>query len=236
MAPGISIAAVLGKTALFGSLAHADRLAVAEHMRRAAFKQGQTIFARGDTATDVYLVVEGSVRLSVFSSDGRTLSFKHANAGDFFGEIACLDGGARSADATAITRVQVMALAQARFTSLIETNPRVARAAITFLCQRLRDTSEQSEAIALHPIEVRLARFFLSRCKHADADGAVNRSSFDLGMSQNELALLVGASRQKVNAALALLEHANAVKRSGNRLVCNVARLQRLAGSPSLKI
>ena len=236
MAPGISIAAVLGKTALFGSLAHADRLAVAEQMRRAAFKQGQTIFARGDTATDVYLVVEGSVRLSVFSSDGRTLSFKHANAGDFFGEIACLDGGARSADATAITRVQVMALAQARFTSLIETNPRVARAAITFLCQRLRDTSEQSEAIALHPIEVRLARFFLSRCKHADADGAANRSSFDLGMSQNELALLVGASRQKVNAALALLENANAVKRSGNRLVCNVARLQRLAGSPSLKL
>ncbi len=51
-----------------------------------------------------------------------------------------------------------------------------------------------------------------------------------LGMSQNELALLVGASRQKVNAALALLEDTGAVKRSGSRLVCNVAKLQRLAG------
>ena len=220
---------------MFGSLAHADRLAVAQQMRKATFRPGQTIFARGDPGADVYLVVEGTVRLSVFSSDGRTLSFKHANAGDIFGEIACLDGGARSADATAITRVQVMALAQARLNGLIETNARVAGATITYLCQRLRDTSEQSEAIALHPIEVRLARFFLSRCKHADADGAATRSSFDLGMSQSELALLVGASRQKVNAALALLDNANAVKRSGNRLVCNVARLQRLAGSHSLK-
>ena len=101
MAPSTSIAAVLGKTALFGSLGQADRLTVAGHMHRTAYKQGQTIFFRGDPGSEVYLVVEGSVRLSVFSSDGRTLSFKHANAGEVFGEIACLDGGARSADAIA---------------------------------------------------------------------------------------------------------------------------------------
>ena len=85
--------------------------------------------------------------------------------------------------------------------------------------------------IALHPIEVRLARFFLSRCKHREVGVGGNRASFDLGMSQNELALLIGASRQKVNAALALLEEGGAVKRTGNRVGCNVARLQRLAAS-----
>jgi CRP/FNR family cyclic AMP-dependent transcriptional regulator len=231
MASITSIAAVLGKTALFGSLTHADRAAIATQMRRTAFKPGQTIFVRGDPGKEVYLVVEGCVRLSVFSPDGRTLSFKHANAGDIFGEIACLDRGARSADATALTRVEAMTLAQERFNDLIHANPRVASAAIAFLCQRLRETSEQSEAIALHPIEVRLARFFLSRCKTRDAAGSGTKSSFDLGMSQNELALLVGASRQKVNAALALLEEEGAVKRTGNRVTCTVARLQRLAGA-----
>lgn len=232
MAPNTSLAAVLGKTALFGSLAQFDRLLVAGEMRKATFKQGQTIFARGDLGREVYLVVEGCVRLSVFSSDGRALSFKHANAGEIFGEIACLDGGSRSADATALSPVEVMILAQARFNSLIEANPRVAKAAITFLCQRLRETSEQSEAIALHPIEVRLARFFLSKCKQREMPAVGgNRSTFDVGMSQNELALLVGASRQKVNAALALLEDAGAVKRTGHRVVCNVAKLQRLAAS-----
>jgi CRP-like cAMP-binding protein len=112
---------------------------------------------------------------------------------------------------------------------LIETNPRVAQAAIGFLCQRLRETSEQSEAIALHPIEVRLARFFLSRCRYGEDSGSGNRSAFDLGMSQSELALLVGASRQKVNAALAHLQEAGAVERTGDRLICNVAKLQRMA-------
>lgn len=232
MASGTAIATILGKTVLFGSLAQSDRLMVAEQMRRAMFKQGQTIFARGDPGKEVYLVTEGSVRLSVFSSDGRALSFKHAHAGEIFGEIACLDGGARSADATALTPVEVMMLAQTRFNSLIEMNPRVARAAIGFLCHRLRETSEQSEAIALHPIEVRLARFLLSKCKQREtAAGAGGRSTFEIGMSQNELALLVGASRQKVNAALAILEGAGAVKRSGNRVACNIAKLQRLAAS-----
>jgi CRP/FNR family transcriptional regulator, cyclic AMP receptor protein len=227
---GASIAAVLGKTALFGSLAQADRLVVAEQMRRGTFAQGQTIFARGDPGAEVYLVVEGCVRLSVFSLDGRTLSFKHANPGDIFGEIACFDGEPRSADATALTPVEVMTLAQARFNSLVEDNPRVARAAITFLCHRLRETSEQFEAIALHPIEVRLARFFLARCKERESlsDGT-SQTVFELGMSQTELALLVGASRQKVNAALALLEEMGAVKRTGNLIACNVAKLQRVA-------
>jgi CRP-like cAMP-binding protein len=227
MSHSASVATLLGKTGLFGSLTQADRLAVAQAMRKTAFKMGQTIFVRGDTGKDVYLVVEGRVRLSVLSSDGRALSFKHADAGEIFGEIAAFDGGARSADAIALTRVEAMTLPHGRLNTLVETNPRVAKAAIAFLCQRLRETSEQSEAIALHPIEVRLARFLLARCKL----GGGTKSLRELGMSQNELALLVGASRQKVNAALALLEREGALKRTGGGLTCNVAKLQRIAAS-----
>jgi CRP/FNR family transcriptional regulator, cyclic AMP receptor protein len=224
-----SVAALLGKTAVFGSLSQADRLVVAGHMRKAMFKAGQTIFTRGDTGSDIYLVVEGRVRLSVFSSDGRALSFKHAGAGDVFGEIAAFDKGPRTADAFALTRVEAMTLPQERFNALIEGNPRVARAAIAYLCLRLRETSEQAEAIALHPIEVRLARFLLSRLKLREASGTNPKVLLDLGMSQNELALLIGASRQKVNAALTHLEAAGAVKRVGNRLACNAAKLVRIA-------
>lgn len=227
-----SVAALLGKTALFGSLSQADRLIVAAHMHKATFKSGQTIFTRGDNGSDLYLVVEGRVRLSVFSPDGRTLSFKHAGAGEVFGEIAALDKGPRTADAIALSRVEAMTLAQERFNPLIEANPRVARAAIAYLCQRLRETSEQAEAIALHPIEVRLARFLLARLKQRETSGSGTKAALDLGMSQNELALLIGASRQKVNAALAHLEAEGAVKRSGSRLVCNAARLARI-GAPA---
>ena len=124
MASGSSLTAVLlGKTALFGALERDDRVAVARQMHRAAFEPGQTIFGRGDAGSDVYLVVKGRVRLSVFSFDGRLLSFKHADAGDIFGEIAALDGGPRTADAIALTRVEAMTLAQERLNRLIECQP-----------------------------------------------------------------------------------------------------------------
>jgi CRP-like cAMP-binding protein len=229
-----AVATLLGKTAIFGPLGQADRLAVAGQMLKAELQPGQIVFARGDAGRNVYLVVSGSVRLSVFSADGRLLSFKHANAGDIFGEIAALDGGRRTADAVALTRVVAMTLTKEQFDRLIETNPRVARAAIGWLCQRLRDTSAQAEAIALHPVEVRLARYLLSRLMPAPlgspAAGTGDRkATIDLGISQGELASLIGASRQKVNAALGLLEGAGAVNRMGRRLACDPAVLARIA-------
>src|SRR5262249_23251428 len=78
-------------TPFFGALGQADRLAIAACMLKAEFRSGQTVFARGDRGRDLYVVAAGCVRLSVFSVDGRLLSFKHANPGDIFGEIAALD-------------------------------------------------------------------------------------------------------------------------------------------------
>jgi CRP/FNR family transcriptional regulator, cyclic AMP receptor protein len=229
-----TVATLLGRTAIFGPLGQPDRVAVAGQMLKSELQPGQIVFARGDAGRNVYLVVSGSVRLSVFSADGRLLSFKHANAGDIFGEIAALDGGRRTADAVALTRVVAMTLTKEQLDRLIETNPRVARAAIGWLCQRLRDTSAQAEAIALHPVEVRLARYLLSRMMPAPSGSPAagpsdRKATIDLGISQGELASLIGASRQKVNAALGLLEDAGAVSRMGRRLACDPALLARIA-------
>ena len=75
-----AIADLLGKTALFGSLADADRAAIAARMRRVDFDPDQMIFSRGDPRREIYLVLEGRIRLSILSSDGRELSFAHADA------------------------------------------------------------------------------------------------------------------------------------------------------------
>jgi CRP/FNR family transcriptional regulator, cyclic AMP receptor protein len=223
------VAAMLGRTILFKSLAERDRQLVARQMVAAAFAPEQLIFARGDPPDDIYLVLKGRVRLSVFSLDGRMLSFKHAEPGDTFGEIGPLDGGARTADATALTQVEVMSLERAKLNALLEGNPRVARAAIKFLCARLRETSELAEGIALHSIEMRLARFLLSALKRQHGDGPAIHAFIELGITQGELALLIGASRQKVNAALNTLEQAGAIRRTRTRLFCDEASLLRVA-------
>ncbi len=231
------VTALLGRTELFGSLSKADLQDIAGQMREVACEPGQAIFARGDPGDYIYLVAEGRVRLSVLSVDGRALSYNHASLGKVFGDIATLDGGARTADATALTRVRMVTLSRARLMRLIETKPAVARAAIDLLCGRLRTTSEQLEAIALHSIEGRLARYLLSAARNPSSPRAeAGRVRINLGMSQTELALLLGASRQRVNAALKELQKLGAIDQVKARIECDVSELQRIAdrGAASL--
>ena len=121
--------------------------------------------------------------------------------------------------------MQTYTLSKAAFHRLLQQKPQVADAAIRFLAARLRDADEQLEAIALHPIEARLARFFLAAARQKDPNGKSNRVTFSLPISQGELALLVGASRPKVNAALALLEAEGAIERKGTDVTCDLEAL-----------
>ena len=224
-----AIAELLAQTALFGDLEQADRMAVVGRMRRVQFDANQMIFSRGDPGREVYLVLDGRIRLSVLSAEGRELSFAHAGPGELFGEIATLDGGERTAGATAIGPVTALTLPQRALSDLIENNPKVASAAIRFLCQRLRDTDQKLEAIALHRIEVRLARLMLSALKLQGAVAKDGEAKLDLGLSQSEVGLLIGASRPKVNLALTALEDMGAITRAGAAYVCDLEVLSSVA-------
>jgi CRP/FNR family transcriptional regulator, cyclic AMP receptor protein len=216
---------LLARTPLFGGLDELSRKAVAMEMREAACEPGQGIFSRGDAGSDLHVVTKGRVRLSVLTSDGRELSFAHAEAPSIFGELAVFDGRPRSADATAVNKVETLMLSKVAFVRLLTTRPSVGEAAVRFLAGRLRDADEQLEAIALHPIEARLARFFLAAVRQKDPAGKAERVTLALPISQSELALLVGASRPKVNAALGMLESEGAIERRGQQVVCDVAAL-----------
>jgi CRP/FNR family cyclic AMP-dependent transcriptional regulator len=226
-----SIVEMLAKTALFGPLNEDDRRAVAAELRESSWDQGQVVVSRGDTGRDIYLVTAGRVRLSVLTSEGRELSFAHAEEGQAFGEIAVLDGGQRTADATAVTKVQALTLSKPALAKLMETRPATREAVIRFLCRRVREADQQLEGIALYPIEARLARFFLAAVRQkagADVEDAI---VLDLPISQSELALLIGASRPKVNAALATLEDQGAIDRKGGKFTCHIEQLEDIAGS-----
>jgi CRP/FNR family transcriptional regulator, cyclic AMP receptor protein len=205
-----STADALATTDLFGELGADERERVAERMRPAAFTAGQLIFARGDDARELYL---------------REIALAHAIPGGIFGEIAVLDGGKRTAFATALSDATALSLSRTALLELMVTTPSIAQSAITFLCRRLRDTDHQIEAIALHPIEVRIARFLLAAV-YAQAPKAKGPNwPLTLGISQSEIALLVGASRPKVNAALTQLEDIGAIQRDGTRILCDIPQL-----------
>jgi CRP/FNR family cyclic AMP-dependent transcriptional regulator len=228
------VTTLLGCTCLFRSLSEADRGAMAAQMREAIYEPGQLIFGRGDAGGALYLVVEGRVRLSVLSVEGRVLSFGHADRGDIFGDIAALDGQAQTADATALTRVTTRMLARSSLDRLMEAKPQLAKAAVALLCRRLRAISDQIEAIALHSTQVRLARFLLAAvAMKGQGEANLQPIVLKLGMSQMELGLLVGASRSKVNDALATLENLGAIHNTTRHIECNLGALQHIAQGAS---
>jgi CRP/FNR family cyclic AMP-dependent transcriptional regulator len=222
---------MLGSTSMFGALEEAERKAVLQEMREVSFDGGQSIFARGDPGREIYLVTAGRVRLSVLTSEGRELSFAHAESGQVFGEIAVLDGGLRTADATAVGKVTALSLSKGALTRMIEQRPVVREAVIKFLCNRVREADHQLEGIALYPIEVRLARLFLATARQKGELKPGAKIVIDLPISQSELALLIGASRPKVNAALALLEDSGAIERKETRFTCDIDELENIAGA-----
>jgi len=219
---------LLAGTDLFKGLAADDLAACAARFREARFGKGQILFARGDPGTHLYLVTEGQVRLAIGTSEGRELSFQIAVAGDLFGEIAMLDGCPRSAEATALTPVSAYMLERSAFRALWSTHPAITDSIIAFLCRRVRNASDRLETIALYPMEVRLARFLLIALGDRQAPPG-RRVPLELGFSQSELALLLGASRPKINVALGILEKAGAVGRTSDRLFCDPAKLAAIA-------
>ncbi len=220
---------ILAKTQLFGRLEPDVLKQVARQMRPLNFASGQQIFERGDEGKDIYVVVAGRVRLSVLSAEGRELSFGHPGPGDVFGEIAAFDGGPRTAHATAVSKLEMVALSRTAFDAMLTSQPALARAAISFLCKRLREADNQFESIALHRIEVRLARFLLTLVKQQHGDKPPARPSISFGLSQSELALHLGASRPKVNAALMLLEEREAIERKDTQIICDCDALAGIA-------
>ncbi len=225
-----SLIDLLAKTELFGGLASDELAACAALFREVKFVKGQSLFVRGEKANSLYLVAQGRVRLAITTEDGKELSFRHTVVGEIFGEVGILDGGVRTADATALTPVIAYRLDQNDFHHLWSTRKSVAARLIAFLCQRLRETSYQLELIALHPMHVRLARFFVVAVGNRKPPPG-KRIPIELGMSQNEIALLLGASRPKINEALGTLEKSGAINRTIDRIFCDPAKLGEIARS-----
>src|SRR4029450_10039412 len=159
MVASANILELLSRTRIFGSIPPGLCEAIAQERRHARYRAGQSIFERGDPGNVMYLVLEGRVRLSVSTSEGRELSFTHAVAGDIFGEIAALDGSPRSANASALTDVRMKSLAASALHRLSAANPALSKSVIEFLCGRLRDVSDHFAEVALFFVERRLSRF-----------------------------------------------------------------------------
>jgi len=131
---------MLKKIPLFMSMDDEERAALAAIMDEAPFKAGQVIFSAEETGGTFFIVQAGQVELSITDDDGEKLVLEILESGDFFGEMSLLDGGTRSATATAIQRTETLVLDRREFLDLLMQRPHMAQDVLVSQAKRIRRT------------------------------------------------------------------------------------------------
>lgn len=167
------------------------------------FRHKEVIFRKGDPGLSMLVVVAGRVRISSQSVNGKELVLNIINPGEIVGEIALLDGQARTADALAIGDVELLELARRDFLPFLEHHSGVCIKMLEMLCRRLRKTSDQVEDFVFLDQPARLAKTLvrLADCNDADANQP-DKPCVDLKLSQSELGAIAGLRREAVNRHL----------------------------------
>src|SRR6266852_3931466 len=135
----------LKQVPLFADLADEDIRALMSVAKRRTFRNGEVIFHRDDPGQVLYIIKEGKVKICLISPDGQEISLVVFGRGEYFGDLALLDGLPRSADAIALERVECYTLQRSDFHNAIMKNPRIAIQIMEVLCERLRKTDQQVE-------------------------------------------------------------------------------------------
>jgi CRP/FNR family cyclic AMP-dependent transcriptional regulator len=157
-----------------------------------------TIFQKGDPGSSMMAVVRGRVKMCTFSADGKELVLNIIDRGGVFGEIALLDGQARSTDAVTLDDTELMVLDRGRFMPFLNANPEIATRLIEVLCQRVRRTSEALEDALLRDAPARVARGLLRLAATFGRKEAAGLR-LDIKLSQQQIGNLIGISRESTN-------------------------------------
>jgi len=225
-----AIGELLQRVPFLAALEAADREALATAAKRRRFRRGEVIFHKDDPGESLFIIDEGSVRIYLPSPQGADLTLAVLGPGDFFGDLALLDGRPRSASAAAFPETETVALNRADFTSVIRSRPEAAMAVLAAVAERLRETNEMAGDLAFLDVGGRLAKKLLEL---AAARGVQRPEGIllELSLTQEELANMVGVTRESVNRQLALFRRLGVIGSQGRRfLIRDAEALRRRVG------
>jgi CRP/FNR family transcriptional regulator, cyclic AMP receptor protein len=225
----IDSAEVLNQFAVFAEVDPQTRAELAHAGRVERWPAGQLLFQRGDKDDRLIAVISGQIRLSLLTPQGKELVIKVLGPWEVLGELAVLDGLPRSADAQALEQTAAIVFTRERFLGVCARRPDLPLSLARYLSGLLRATNFQMESIALYDLQARLVRFLLFALEQTHGPTPPRMAPLVLGLSQSDLAAVLGASRPRVNNALQDLIANGAVQRDGAQLICDVARLRGLA-------
>ncbi|MEQ8842998.1 MAG: Crp/Fnr family transcriptional regulator [Acidimicrobiales bacterium] len=191
----MSDTSTLRATLLFSEVGEAQLTTIAAAAEERALRRGDVLFTEGEEPDQIYIVTSGRIAIANKSIDGRESVVALMESGDLFGEMPLFDGLGRSAEARALEPSSVLAIPYGPVRALYENEPAELWNVVKLLAKRLRSMDETLADSVFLDVTGRTAKRLLELAGDSD--------EFILPITQEELAGMVGASRERVNKAIA---------------------------------
>jgi len=218
----------LRKCGLFGAADDAAIETLVRVLRVRRFRRGETIFHQGDPGDALFVVDKGSVKVVLPSDEGAEPAIVAIlGPGEFFGELAILDGAPHSATIVAVEPTETYVLHRDAFLALIESDPGLRQALLASLATEIRRLTGHVEDLHFLDLPGRLASRILRLAESSGSKRADETVTISWPYTQSELAGMIGGSRQSVNRLLADLGEQGLVRLDRDQLV--VLDAERLA-------
>ena len=215
--------------ALLELLSEAERRLIDERCSWRRYAAGEQILDRDSQTNDVLFITKGEVRVVNYSASGRETTFAVFQAGSHVGEIAAIDGEARSASVVALKPCTVAALPAERFRMLVENHAAVASKLLRHLTAIIRITNERIAELSTVTAVQRIYRELLRLCEIGPGGTEAMISAMP---TQHDLASKVGATRETVARALGQLVNTGVIERRGRTLLIRDHEMLTLMADP----
>lgn len=207
----------LDNVRLLADLAPADRERLARMCRWKKFAQGEQIIDSQGESRDVYFIVAGSVRIANYSLSGREVTLADFAAGDYFGELAAIDGAPRSASVAALEETTVAALPPEHFLRLVTEHPSLAKAVMRNLTRVVRSSTERIMDLSTLGANNRVHAELLRLARAVSTDG--RRAEIKPIPHHSDIASRVSTTRETVARVFSDLARSGVVKRQKDSLL-----------------
>ena len=202
---------------IFSNLDEKQISFIATKMRNKKYSKSDIILMEDEVGDTFFIILEGSVKVTRDSEDGREVILAVLSSGNFFGEISLLDGKTRSANAIALEKTSLMILKRNDFLQLLKEIPQTSISLLSELAKRIRKTDEQVENLAFSDAEKRIGISILSISEQLGVvkNGLVKIPKLPF---HQDIANMAGTSRETVSRMLKLLETKKLITRNSNEL------------------
>jgi len=191
----------LAAVPLFSGLNDEQLDMIASHLRRRTYNERDVIVRRDSPGDALFILTSGKVKVSYLEDEGETI-IAVLQSGDFFGELSILDGEGRSADVIALEPSEVLILSAEDFRMCMQSVPAIGITLLREIAGRLRRATGWIRSLSSQDVYGRIAQQLLYLSEAHGSDVENNGRRISLRLTQNDIAGIVGASRESVNKAM----------------------------------